>query len=159
MNKPNKKGKNVVFPENFTDVKIQDDEEDEIYRDYREKNTITREDEERSRWEKKILDDREIRLKNPEAIQKRDSQIKRYRTPLKEKLLQAISKGKSEDAKIRHEKKEKIAKEHQYDYWWLGGKNNNKTKKYKKQKTKNKKTKKIKKRKENKKNKIKIFKI
>lgn len=148
MNKPNKKGKNVVFPENFTDVKIQDDEEDEIYRDYREKNTITREDEERSRWEKSIYDKLEIKKNNPEAIQKRDSQIKRYRTPLKEKLLQAVSKGKTEDAKIRHEKKEKIAKDHQYDYWWLGGK---KTKKNKNKKQKTKKRKKTKKSTKNKK--------
>ena len=151
MNKPNKKGQNVVFPENFTDVKIQDDEEDEIYRDYREKNTITREDEERSRWEKNLYDKLEIKKNNPEAIQKRDSQIKRYRTPLKEKLLQAVSKGNTEDAKIRHEKKEKIAKDHQYDYWWLGGKKNIRYKKI--NKTKNKKINKTNKTKKSTKNK------
>ena len=151
MNKPNKKGKNVVFPENFTDVKIQDDEEDEIYRDYREKNTITREDEERSKWEKRLYDNLEIKKGNEKAIQKRDSQIKRYRTPLKEKISQAILKGNSEVAKIYDEKREKIAKDHQYDYWWLaGGKKNikyKKTKKTKKTKKQNKKlkTKKIRK--------------
>jgi hypothetical protein len=148
MNKPNKKGKNVVFPENFTDVKIQDDEEDEIYRDYREKNATLEEDEDRSRWEKGFYDNLEIQKGNPEAIQKRISQIKYYETPIEEKISEAISKGKTEDAKIRHEKKEKIAKDHQYDYWWLGGK---KTKKNKNKKQKTKKRKKTKKSTKNKK--------
>lgn len=139
MNNPNKKGKNVIFPEIFTNVNIQDDQEDEIYRNYRKNNTITTIEEERARWEKKMLDDREIRLGNTEAIKKRDSQIKRYRTPLKEKLSQAILRGTEEDTDIRRKKKEEFTKQFDGAYWWLGGKKNNKTKKYKnykKQKTK-----------------------
>jgi hypothetical protein len=40
-------------------------------------------------------------------------------TPINKRISDAVSKGSKANANIRNEK---IAQEHRYDYWWLGGK-------------------------------------
>jgi hypothetical protein len=70
-----------------------------------------------------------------------NQQIKRSKMSIDDKLSEAFLQGTKEDANIRHEKAEKIAEDHKYDYWWLGGNKFRKFKKtnnYKKQKTKRK---------------------
>jgi hypothetical protein len=57
-------------------------------------------------------------------------------TPIEKRVTDAISKGAKESAHLRSEK---IAEEHRYDNWWLGGK------KLKKRRTRTRKTRKTRK--------------
>lgn len=46
--------------------------------------------------------------------------LKKYKKmPISKRVSDAVSKGTKESSQLRNEK---IAQEHRYDYWWLGGK-------------------------------------
>ena len=46
--------------------------------------------------------------------------LKKYKKmPVSKRVSDAVSKGTKESSQLRNEK---IAQEHRYDYWWLGGK-------------------------------------
>jgi hypothetical protein len=51
--------------------------------------------------------------------EKYENKKKNINTPINKRVSDAVSKGNKEASQIRNEK---IAEEHRYDYWWLGGK-------------------------------------
>lgn len=61
-----------------------------------------------------------VKINTDKNTKEKYENLKKYKkTPVSRRVSDAISKGAKESSQLRNEK---IAQEHRYDHWWLGGK-------------------------------------